>query len=535
MKGQTRLIIEEKHQNVDLLENLANWLKDDNKWNHLQQNFSEELSVLMVAEKDYRQSQVISEKFITNFITEWVTLDRFSDKLRYQMLESIRIIAEIHTTVQKFFLKLPIDSSVFENAIRLYGKTFPGYSDSTIFWDTLIAYRSFFCRELVNNALDDELDTIKAHLMKQVNLQNVSLFNVSLAQGNLGLAKNLYSVAQTDKPTQDLMEIQLRLKNMELNLMPVSNKFDILEVTRMSLVKLTHQIESPLIKFEAMQIFGEIGRILLELPRNNHAIYKNYTGVAQPEQSKIYENSIKYMEQAIDIIEMQGENLEISNCYMKMADLAFQGMEKILDVNGIEIQKHVITFTLRALKYGNARAREIFPSLLQLSHLYEDELKETFRNEIKDIPEWLFLQWIPQIFSHMNLHSESFLDPLITKIALSYPNALVYHLKLTLSQHKSDTIRPFLHDLLKQIENPLIKKFIAALSLITLPCVKVLSSVYNLLSLINRTVTTKLKFDQAILLEIKKIFAGRDMHGTHYHRIYQYEQQLNDLRSLDGK
>lgn len=76
----------------------------------------------------------------------------------------------------------------------------------------------------------------------------------------------------------------------------------------------------------------------------------------------------------------------------------------------------------RAIAYGSKEARVFIPYILQLPDLRTKESTEIFNQEINMVPEWMFIPYISQILSSYNFEHESYLDALLLKLSMKYPN-----------------------------------------------------------------------------------------------------------------
>jgi DNA-dependent protein kinase catalytic subunit len=87
---------------------------------------------------------------------------------------------------------------------------------------------------------------------------------------------------------------------------------------------------------------------------------------------------------------------------------------------------------LEALKLGSKDARGLFPRALELMERIEDEeTRKQFLRDTDVIPCWMFIQWIPQLLGVLNLQQGSLAYPILLKLAMEYPQAIVYPFNLT--------------------------------------------------------------------------------------------------------
>lgn len=493
----------------------------------------------MVAQEDFNQARLVAEQSIRNFLLEWANLNVLCDKLRLAKLEKMRILSELFTTVGQFFLTSNIDQTTFERATKFYGLALPSTSDSTIFWDTLITYRTFFCRKLIDRTMDDDLDSLKVKLTKTVETEQMRLFNVGLEQGNVGLATNILDRIRTecDLMQINLLDSYLLIKTAE-DKVDVTERLNELEFARERLVSLEGlaPADRTQITIKVPLSLAEIGEMLLLIPENerNHKIFKEYTGLTATTTADVQEKVISYLKTAIE--RSHDETTNIGDCYMKYADFASVCLEIPNSGNKVVLQTDIVRYTLRAMQLGHRRARELFPRLLQLPGLHEESISNTFSAEAFSVPDWLFLEWIPQILCHTNLHVECCLDVIVTKLFTSYPSALIYPLRFTLMSTLEDGehARPFLTNILNNLETPLIKNFINGLLLICYPLLKMKLAVTNLWKLLENRPQNKV-FHSFVKKEMRNLFDNVENQGSEYRKCRKYEKYFNDLLKMDGK
>lgn len=87
-----------------------------------------------------------------------------------------------------------------------------------------------------------------------------------------------------------------------------------------------------------------------------------------------------------------------------------------------QIQLEIINSTFRAIAYGSQDAKLYIPYILQLDDLKKNRLTKEFNQELNMVPEWMFISYISQMLSNYDFEGESYLDELLMKLALKYPN-----------------------------------------------------------------------------------------------------------------
>ncbi|KAK7575899.1 hypothetical protein V9T40_012185 [Parthenolecanium corni] len=79
---------------------------------------------------------------------------------------------------------------------------------------------------------------------------------------------------------------------------------------------------------------------------------------------------------------------------------------------------------LKALKFGSKESQILFPTLLHLSHITSDSVKEVFLSESDQIEEWKYLPWVQQLLTYVSTDFVSLIENILKKIMDRYPNSL---------------------------------------------------------------------------------------------------------------
>jgi hypothetical protein len=87
-----------------------------------------------------------------------------------------------------------------------------------------------------------------------------------------------------------------------------------------------------------------------------------------------------------------------------------------------EIQMKIIKSIFCAIAYGSTEAKVYIPYILQLPDLKNNNLTKQFNAELNMVPGWMFIVYISQMLSNYDFENESYLDVLLEKLAMKYPN-----------------------------------------------------------------------------------------------------------------
>ncbi|XP_035828316.1 DNA-dependent protein kinase catalytic subunit [Aplysia californica] len=133
-----------------------------------------------------------------------------------------------------------------------------------------------------------------------------------------------------------------------------------------------------------------------------------------------------------------------------------------------QFPRTVVLCLLRAIKGGQLEARERFPRLLQLPELYPDVV-DVFNKKVTEVPSWMFIMWVSQMTALLDKPEADIVEPVLTKIAAEYPQALVYAFRMSFEGFKFGST-PQEKKRLEKVEKlaelvniPLVNLFISAL------------------------------------------------------------------------
>lgn len=137
--------------------------------------------MLHMAAGQHNHARVYAERKLLAFLSEWPNLAVLSTKVRTAKLLSIRTVAEMHSCSQMLVDKSPSDTLL--TMAKGWRAARPQSGDSTLLWDTIVAYRNCVAKAFVSgnsvyNALTDAVQTTKFRLLEiALGQRNVELSN----------------------------------------------------------------------------------------------------------------------------------------------------------------------------------------------------------------------------------------------------------------------------------------------------------------------------------------------------------------------
>lgn len=135
-------------------------------------------------------------------------------------------------------------------------------------------------------------------------------------------------------------------------------------------------------------------------------------------------------------------------------------MEKISGEIRADFPAIVIEQLLNAIRLGSYEARQRFPRLLQIVSLYHQDRErgeegtghvlETFVNQTRTIPCWMFLGWLSQMTALLDKPEAKAVQHILEAICIEYPQAFVYPFKMSLEQiERRSSVKSIFIDKLK--------------------------------------------------------------------------------------
>jgi DNA-dependent protein kinase catalytic subunit len=155
----------------------------------------------------------------------------------------------------------------------------------------------------------------------------------------------------------------------------------------------------------------------LEARENNLLVELDNTSY----KSKILKKASNLTENVLRWYKIKAENAKIS---LK------QYAEQERKIAIVDLARNFIKYTSGLCAQG-----KIIPSkvlfVLEMTSEFSSELGTLFWDCFKTVPTWIFLKWLPQIMSFMNFDSGEAFIPLITKMAVGYPEPVYYAMSVT--------------------------------------------------------------------------------------------------------
>lgn len=194
IRSELRMILNSSMKDRIFFDNIQAWIRNPERIEHIISNFSEELMMLFIANKNYQEARVFSEKYFIRFLADWRNISILSDKVRNGKILDIRKVAEIQKYTQ-LLTDSNINRYVMNEFVNRWYNTQMEITDSVTMWDSLISYRRFICA-LTASAIDPndtESSLLAKKLTESVFDMYFKLLDIALKQNNLELSNTIMS------------------------------------------------------------------------------------------------------------------------------------------------------------------------------------------------------------------------------------------------------------------------------------------------------------------------------------------------------
>lgn len=192
VSSKLRLLLSGAATNLDFVNNMQQWLRTTDRADYIKLHFAEELMMLHIANEDYLQARLYSEKYFDRFLNDWQNISVLSDKMRINKILDLRKVAEINK-YSELLLSTDINRTVLQEFVGRWNGTQMQKTDSLKMWDSLICYRRFICA-LVAKSIDrnDSISTIATNkLTESVFDMHFKLVDIALKQNNIELSNTI--------------------------------------------------------------------------------------------------------------------------------------------------------------------------------------------------------------------------------------------------------------------------------------------------------------------------------------------------------
>lgn len=328
---------------------------------------------------------------------------------------------------------------------------------------------------------------------KNIGLASMYLNSNGIAGPEMEISSLVDSLSRHDN-INHLVEKKLDLINYNIILNPLKHNTDCFDawlqefdnICQLQILLNTGSMNTSHIWFDILSLKNKISKNIFEFIQESSISQVNASRLKHlAQQSKSERLVDRYYEECIQnmhtlsnyTITMNNENNSkkgrdlIGTVFYDLANFCYSCLSNSQINQPIDIEKTIISSILQAMCYESQEARRLFPCLLELTSLRNGNnlnQEDLFKENAATVPEWMFINWIPQILSYMNISRPNHLDDILHRIALYYPNALKHSFDLWYEHLKGDK-RFAIKNIRNRLHNDITHKFVECFKYLCVP------------------------------------------------------------------
>ncbi|EGC36942.1 DNA-dependent protein kinase subunit [Dictyostelium purpureum] len=171
------------------------------------------------------------------------------------------------------------------------------------------------------------------------------------------------------------------------------------------------------------------------------------------------------------------EKTKIKSAHLKFANFCDNILKDKLQSNNGQINEETLNLALTVIKSTLEAIREElpgsidkFPRLLEILTQFEQyqQVNKEFTEHVSNIPCWMFIRWISQMFPYLDLPQGPLILPLLLDIAKYYPQAIYFPYKIS-SEQFGPMAKKLSVQLEKELSDPLLDRLVIEFARLTHP------------------------------------------------------------------
>ncbi|KAL5274705.1 PRKDC family protein [Megaselia abdita] len=560
--------LRDKQIHSSMFSKIESWMTNKEKNEHLTKNFYEEIMVFNIIESNFAKARKCYEEYLKRFLMDWSSKSTLCQNMKLDLLLNAQKASEIDY-LASILQSGKSDSNTVQTLVRQFKNLNINPSKSIIHWHSLVAFRCF-CIELIILKFGDifeDKSSLLEDLLKTKQVICKKVFNEAIRQQNIGLASmhlKLMRPSEQERKMESLPSYLVEYKMDSIRFNILSNKvksnqhyFDALNqglnnINELATMLDTNSTFSSQTSFNILFLKANIVKNIFyyiqnhQITKLNESILKQITqgNLSKNLTDQFYEECIHNMQTlsnyTIDINKINNtkEGIDlIASSFYDLAVFCYAGLSNSKLSQPDDIEKIIISSISQSMYYESKEARRLFPCLLELPSIKNGnniEQEDLFKENVSNIPEWMFLNWIPQILSYMNISRPNHLDDIISRIAFSYPNAIKHSFDLWYANLKYEK-RNNVKDIKAQLHNDVTNKFVECFKYLCVPEILLktyLKRMYRYKIIDNQITQEEYTFELENLL--KTVYTADDnLQGLSYRRIHVFKEKLENLLTMN--
>ncbi|XP_055921547.1 DNA-dependent protein kinase catalytic subunit-like isoform X2 [Eupeodes corollae] len=559
MHAKIQLLLEGDLESRSFLRNISEWMLATDRAKLMKNEFSEELMMLSIVTKDFRQCRVLYENFVKNFLWEWNITGSFCTKTKLESLLRAQRVSEIDFYAQTFIKGF--DEYSTEEVCRRWNSCSIDPTESLRMWNTLVGYRKYIAALGSKTLQDAQIKGPERDLSKSVFHMTTQLFNAAVHQNNFSLAQKVFerlSPSRTE-PIELIAHELSRIQNIFLQTHRTTDCVGFIETAWNAITTLLQKpvlANYPQQHTEALELRTKIATQTIE--KVEQEIFNSSQEMALKRITKNKSNDLRidFIELALEahrakvmVAKSSSSSIDsrtLADASYSLAQFSYDVLNKIETdcQQKTEFEEIFLESVLEAMKYGSKEACQLFPCVLQLSSIESGLLHDRFRQCSADVPVWTYLAWIPQILSSFELNQSCYLDDVLRSIALKYPDALRYpfstwyrqaKINSSLSRdegHSSD--RSVIHQIMDNLHHKLCDKFMKSFRYLAVPEAFLMSQLQSFdRDIRHHSSINDVHFSKLLEKLLKDVYCEEEgLRGVAYRRLQVYKLELEKVKTM---
>nr|XP_018915697.1 PREDICTED: DNA-dependent protein kinase catalytic subunit-like [Bemisia tabaci] len=434
--------------NSEFPQKINQWIHDKDKErrkeNELLNYVGEQLAVWNAIEVDsFERGKLYAKGHLSNLLNDWAHLNPLSHQLRTKKLLDFQLLSDILNMLFATDSFALTQMTKMERLLKDWNKHSPAISDSLTHWDTRLLYRCLFLNQ-VWKELGNDLET---GLCKSLKDSRLHLIDITLKGKNSEFAKQQLRLVKQHIPesVNTLYTGKYHLKcaqfaeNENEKAKKINQSWNALDSMR----KMAIEDDLQCMRFSLMaDVISSFRRIMPKISADNRNSFEKKVRselvshellFSTPLEENLRKLGFLCLKEALEWAgrtESVNQETVLADAHMKIVRYCF-GVYNQQEEAPEEYNQYFIRSLLSAMEYNSEEATQLFPCLLQLECLEISEMSELFKNQCKRIPEWKFLEWVPQLLTALYSPKVAAVSDLLLRLAEKYPNALIYPFRLS--------------------------------------------------------------------------------------------------------
>ncbi|XP_051784693.1 DNA-dependent protein kinase catalytic subunit [Erpetoichthys calabaricus] len=467
-----------------LLTFVDNAMKADNRKSIIETHYSQELSLLYILQDDFDRAKYYINNCMQIFMQNYSSIDGLLHGSRLAKLQSVQTITEIQDFLN--FMITDVSKTSVKHLIRVWAGRYPDdRMDPMNIWDDIITNRCFFLDKIseklrnlgADNSMEvDEEGSIDVQMELDEPVEGLESviksckFNMKLKmadsarkQKNFSVATKLLKELHREAKTQKDWLIRwvhsfsrfnhCRCQNQRSSdqILFVFKTIPLLEENQNDPIKTSYRIsrDHNMLLGTSYSIIADViakdPSCLAELGEEKLQRLCHLSGASpgDTEQATVglHRRALQLLQGAVKKVDEELQSLSEEyidtrgaiEAYMTLANFCDRRLREEEESAQIPRLSEIISFPtivvekmLKALKLNSEEARLKFPRLLQLIELYPAETLDLMAKEVSSVPCWQLIGWLSQMMALLDKKEAVAVHQVITEIAESYPQALIY-------------------------------------------------------------------------------------------------------------